>query len=75
MVRFDTCTCHSFWQVRQSHQTFLLLAYPTSDGVRSPLRVGCHSAATSGSLSASDSPGRGVPLDFPAARRPHAGQP
>src|SRR5258705_14011846 len=74
-ARLDTCACHSFWQLRHNHQTLLLLAYPTSEGVRSPFKVGCHSAATSGSLSAKDSPGRGAPFAFAAARRPHWGHP
>ncbi|KRE27214.1 hypothetical protein ASG82_12280 [Mycobacterium sp. Soil538] len=46
--------------VEHFHHALLLAENATSLGVRSPLRVGCHSAATVGLRSASEEPGLGL---------------
>src|ERR1700687_3156019 len=48
LVRLATTASHFAPHFAQSHQTFLPLAKATVSGVRSPLRDGCHSSATSG---------------------------
>jgi len=67
-ARPDTAACHSLPQRGHCHHTRLPENGATAVGGRSPLRLGCHSAARSGKRSANDRP---ATTTSPA----HAGQP
>jgi len=58
-ARFPIDACHSCPQFAHSHQALSFREKATSAGVSSPFRVGCHSAAADGFLSASELPGFG----------------
>lgn len=60
VARLPIDACHSCPQFAHSHQALSFREKATSAGVRSPFRVGCHSAAADGFLSASELPGFGM---------------
>ena len=68
-TRFPMTAGHSWPHPEHCHQAFSFLEKLTSDGVRSPFRVGCHSAASWGHRSASEFPALGTAF----AVRAHSG--
>jgi hypothetical protein len=59
-TRFPMTASHSWPHPEHCHQAFCFLEKLTSDGVRSPFRLGCHSAATCGHRSARELPALGT---------------